>query len=198
MKSAGKKMSQEQALATLAKQRGERIVVTTMSAVGIWPRLSQSHLDFAYLPSTMGQGASLGLGLALAQSRGVIVVHGDGSLLMNLGCLVTVANHPADLYIILMDNGIYEVTGGQPTAGSGHVDFAGMARAAGIHRVYSFTSLRSWKSKAAATLSGSGPVFVWLQVEARYGQKTPKPPRPMAQQIRRLKDALDLSGLPSR
>src|SRR3954466_1683548 len=132
-------MSVRQALEVLARHRGDRVVVTTMTSGGVWPALSDTGLDFAYLPSSMGQGPALGLGLALAQpGRGVIVVNGDGCTLMNLGCLVTLANHPADVYLIVMDNQLYEVTGGQKTAGTGHVDFAALARAAGIPRVYTF------------------------------------------------------------
>ena len=87
-----------EALAVLAQHRGERVVVTTMTAVGLWPALSDSPLDFHYIPSSMGQATSLGLGLALARpERGVIVVNGDGSMLMNLGSLVTVAAHRAPL-----------------------------------------------------------------------------------------------------
>src|SRR5689334_24870236 len=89
-------MSQREALEVLAAHRGRRIVITTMSSVGIWPQLSNTPLDFAYIPSAMGHGPDLGLGLALAQpERGVIVINGDGCTLMNLGCLVTLANHPA-------------------------------------------------------------------------------------------------------
>ena len=46
---------------------------------------------------------------------------------MNLGCLVTLADHPANVYLLIVDNGLYEVTGGQPTAGAGRIDFAGLA-----------------------------------------------------------------------
>src|SRR5918911_681043 len=138
-------MEPSEALEVLARHRGERVVLTTMTAVALWPQLSDTPLDFAYLPSSMGQGPALGLGLALAQpGRGVIVVNGDGSMLMNLGCLVTLANHPADVYLLIMDNGLYEVTGGQPTAGAGHTDFAALARGAGIRRVYTFRSLAEW------------------------------------------------------
>ncbi len=184
-------MTQRQALEVLAQHRGEKVVITTMSAAGIWPELSDSPLDFVYLPSSMGQGPSLGLGLALAQSdRGVIVVNGDGCTLMNLGSLVTIASHPANLYVLVMDNGLYEVTGGQRYAGSECVDFAWIARGSGIHRVYAFNTLQDWQAKAAATLQGDGPVVVWLKVEGRYGQSTPKPPRPMSEQIARLRNAL--------
>jgi sulfopyruvate decarboxylase subunit beta len=184
-------MSQRQALEVLAAHRGERIVLTTMSSVGIWPQLSNSPLDFAYLPSAMGHGPDLGLGLALAQpQRGVVVVNGDGCMLMNLGSLVTLANHPANLFLLILDNDLYEVTGGQTTAGAGHTDFAGLARGAGIKRVYSFDSLEAWRASAAEALSGPGPVVVWLKVEGRLGQKTPSAPRPMAEQIARLQQVL--------
>lgn len=179
------------ALEVLAANRGDHIVVTTMSAVGIWPQLSDTPLDFAYLPSSMSQGPALGLGLALAQpGRGVVVVNGDGCMLMSLGSLVTIANHHANLYLLIFDNALYEVTGGQPTAGSGHVDFAQMARAAGIQRVYTFDALNDWRTRAAEVLSGPGPVVAWLRVEGKLGQTTPKPMRPMADQIERLQHAL--------
>ena len=185
------RMTARAALEVLARHRGDRVVVTTMTAVGIWPELSDTPLDFAYIPSAMGHATGLSLGLALAQpGRGVIVVNGDGSMLMSLGSLVTLANHAADVYLIILDNGLYEVTGGQPTAGTGHTDFAGLARAAGIRRVYAFDTPAAWQAGAAEALAGPGPVVVWLKVEGRLGQKTPKPPRPMAEQIKRLRQAL--------
>ena len=185
-------MTYREALEVLANHRGERIVITTMTAVGEWPALSDSPLDFAYIPSSMGQAPALGLGLALAHpERGVIVVNGDGSILMNLGCLVTLANHPAPVYLLIMDNQMYEVTGGQPTPGAGRTDFAGLARSAGIPRVYHFDTLAGWRAGAAEALSGPGPVVVWLRVEGRLGQKTPRPPRPMAEQLKRLRQALE-------
>ncbi|MFO0926770.1 MAG: thiamine pyrophosphate-dependent enzyme [Gemmataceae bacterium] len=187
-------MTAREALEVVARHRGERIVVTTMTAVGLWPELSDTPLDFAYMPSAMGEGAALGLGLALAQpGRGVIVVNGDGSTLMNLGCLVTLAAHPADVILIVMDNGLYEVTGGQPHAGAGRVNFTLLAQGAGITRVYQFTDATAWTAGAAAALGGPGPVVIVLQVEGRLGQKTPVPPRPMAEQIARLRGALGVT-----
>jgi thiamine pyrophosphate-dependent acetolactate synthase large subunit-like protein len=184
-------MTHEEALQILAAHRGERIVVTTMGSGGIWPRLSDTPLDFTYLPSSMGQGPALGLGLALAQpQRGVIVVNGDGCTLMNLGCLVTLAQHPANVYLVVIDNGLYEVTGGQVHAGAEHTDYAGLARAAGIQRVYHFETAEAWRRGAAEALAGAGPVVIWLKVEGKLGQKTPQPPRPMAEQIARLQNAL--------
>jgi sulfopyruvate decarboxylase subunit beta len=184
-------MTHRQALEVLAQHRGERIVIATMASIAFWPQLSDGPLDFAYMPSAMGQGPALGLGLALAHpERGVIVLNGDGSMLMNLGVLVTLANHPANVYLVIMDNRMYEVTGGQPTAGTGHTDFAGLARAAGIHRVYAFETADRWQAMAGEALAGPGPVLIWLKVEGRMGQKTPTPPRPMAEQITRLRETL--------
>src|SRR6476620_568111 len=112
-------MTHHEALEVLAAHRGNHIVITTMTAVGMWPALSDTPLDFAYMPSAMGHGPALGQGLALAQpGRGVIVVNGDGGMLMSLGSLVTLANHPANVYLLVMDNELYEVTGGQRTAGT--------------------------------------------------------------------------------
>jgi len=183
-------MTHRQALEVLARHRGNKIVVTTMTSGGIWPELSDTPLDFAYLPSAMGQGPSLGLGLALAQPRGVIVVNGDGCTLMNLGCMATIAAQPAPLFVLIMDNGLYEVTGGQPTAAAGRADFAAIARGCGIGRVYAYATLEEWTANASEALQGVGPVVIVLKVEGRMGQKTPKPPRPMSEQISRLRDAI--------
>ncbi len=184
-------LTHREALTVLAAVRGEKLVLTTMGSVALWPSLSDAPNDFAYMPSSMGQGIALGLGLALAQpERGVIVVTGDGSLLMNLGSLVTLASYPAAIYVILIDNGLYEITGGQPVPGAGRTDFAGLAKAAGIERVYAFDTLQAWSAAAAECLQGPGPVFVRLAVVGERGHKTPTPPRPMHEQIQRLRTYL--------
>ena len=187
-------MTQRQALEAVLPQRGERIVLTTMSSAGIWPQLSDSPLDFTYIPSAMGHAPSLGLGLALAQpDRGVIVLNGDGCALMSLGNLVTLAQHPANVFVVILDNGHYEVTGGQPHAGGAHVDYMQIARGAGIRRVYAFDTLADWQTGAPEALGGVGPVVVHLKVEALQGQKTPKPPRALSEQIQRLQAALGVA-----
>jgi thiamine pyrophosphate-dependent acetolactate synthase large subunit-like protein len=180
-------MTHREALEVLAACRGQHVVMTTHGSVDLWVSLSDTPLDFSFVPTSMGQGPALGLGLALAQrAHGVVVVCGDGSLLMNLGCLATIANHPADLYLIVMDNGVYEVTGGQPHAGTGHTDFAGLARAAGIMRVYACQTVEEWRTVAPAALAGPGPVVIWLKVAARPGQRAPTTARPMKEQLTRL------------
>jgi thiamine pyrophosphate-dependent acetolactate synthase large subunit-like protein len=184
-------MTLHDALTVLAEHRGANVVITTMSPIGVWAGLSDSPLDFAYIPSAMGHAPALGLGLALAQDRhGVIVVNGDGCMLMSLGSLVTLAQNPANVYLLVIDNGHYEVTGGQPIAGAGRIDFAGMARAAGIRRTYVFDTAEAWRAGARAALARPGPVVIHLKIEGRRGQKTPKPPRPMEEQLRRLRQGL--------
>jgi sulfopyruvate decarboxylase subunit beta len=184
-------MTHREALEVLAACRRQHLVLTTHGSVDQWASLSDTPLDLAYVPASMGQGPALGLGLALSQSRhGVVVVCGDGHLLMNLGCLVTLAGCPADLYLLVIDNGVYEVTGGQPVPGAGRTDFAGLARAAGIGRVYSCQTADEWRAFAPAALSGPGPVVVWLRVEARPGQRAPTAMRPMADQLARWRRVL--------
>ena len=184
-------MTHREALDVLAANRRGQVVVTTMGSVAIWPELSDSPLDFHYLPSSMGQGVPLGLGLCLSQpGRGVVVLTGDGGTLMNLGCLVTAAQFDVPLYILLIDNGLYEVTGGQPVANAGRTNFAAIARGAGIRRVYECAAKGEWETAAGESLSGPGPVFAWLKVRGELGKGTPSAPRPMAEQIPRLREAL--------
>jgi thiamine pyrophosphate-dependent acetolactate synthase large subunit-like protein len=184
-------MTHREALEVLAAHRRRHLVLTTHGSVDLWVSLSDTALDFSYVPASMGQGPALGLGLALAQSHhGVIVLCGDGHLLMNLGCLVTVANHPADLFLIVIDNGVYEVTGAQPVPGAGRTDFAALARSAGVHRVYSCQTIDEWRDVADEALSGPGPVVICLQVTPRPGQRAPTAMRAMPEQLARLRQAL--------
>jgi thiamine pyrophosphate-dependent acetolactate synthase large subunit-like protein len=184
-------MTHHEALAVLAATRGRHLVITTHGSVDRWVSLSDTPLDFAYVPASMGQGPALGLGLALAQSRHpVVVLCGDGHLLMNLGCLATLANHPANLFLIVMDNGVYEVTGAQPVPGAGRTDFADLARGAGLKRVYTCQTIEQWRAIAGEALAGRGPVLIWLKVAAREGQLAPTAMPPMEEQIRRLTEAL--------
>jgi len=184
-------MTHREALEVAAAHRGDRVVVTTMGSVGVWPALSDAPRDFHYLPSSMGQGVPLALGLCLAKpGLGVVVLTGDGGLLMNLGCLVTVAQHRVPLAVVLIDNGLYEVTGGQAVVGAGRTDFAAIARGAGIGRVYAFETVERWRDSAAECLTCDEPVFVWLKVIGEKGKATPSAPRLMAEQIARLRGAI--------
>jgi len=169
------------ALKAFAERRGEAIVIPTMMAVREWaPFTTNEALDFPQI-GCMGKASSLGLGLALAQpDRQVIVLDGDGSLLMNLGTLVTIANaRPRNLVHCVLENGIYEVTGGQPVPGEGKFDFATMARGAGIPNVYEFSDEEAHLAQIDEILAKPGPTFVVLRVSPVGGFGAPARRRPL-------------------
>ncbi len=87
-----------------------------------------------YMLGSMGLAIPIALGVALAQpQRKVFALEGDGSILMQLGCLATVATlRPKNLTILVMDNGAYQITGGQPTPAAGGADYVAIARGCGL------------------------------------------------------------------
>jgi len=94
-----------------------------------------------YMLGTMGLASSIGLGLALAQDKKVLAVDGDGSVLMNFGTLPTIANNPADNFILLIiDNGSYGSTGDQVTYSGMKTDLAAVARSCGCENVIECTA----------------------------------------------------------
>lgn len=188
------------ALEVLRDARNEAVVITAMAAAREWPRIADHPLDFHYVPSSMGQGPALGLGLALARpQRRVVVLNGDGCMLMSLGCLVTItAQGPKNYVLMVLDNGVYEVTGRQPTAASARgrrdrtpVDFVAVARAAGFRATFQFSDLDAWRSGVGNVLEAEGPVFVVLDVEPCQGDVSVTSPGPMRERIARFRAALD-------
>jgi thiamine pyrophosphate-dependent acetolactate synthase large subunit-like protein len=187
-----------EALEIVRDARRDEIVVTTMGSAREWPKLSQSPLDFQYLPSAMGHAPMIGLGLALARpERRVIAFNGDGGMLMSLGCLVTiVASGVKNLTLIVLDNGLYEVTGGQATAGAaapgsstGGCDFVGMARAAGFATAERFDDPERWRAACGELLNRPGPTFVQLCVKPVREYQLPAP-APMSERIAKFRAAL--------
>ena len=160
-------LTKDELLLPLALHRTREVVVTCMSATRPWGRLSSHDLDFASADSAMGHTADLALGIALAQpSRKVLCLNGDGSMLMTLGTLATaVGSGATNLILFVLENGTYEITGNQPVPGAGHVDFAGLARAAGFPRVYSFRRREDYEAALPGILEGEGPVFVGVAME---------------------------------
>lgn len=180
------------ALEVLRDLRDEQIVVTTMGTAREWPKLSRHPLDFHYIPSAMGHAPVLALGLALSRpQREVICFNGDGCMLMSLGCLVTIMASGAKNYtLIVVDNGIYEVTGGQQTAGSrAAFDFAATARAAGFATVETFDDLADWRRRAAEVLALDGPRFILWRV-APVEDYQLESPGPLAERLARFRAAL--------
>lgn len=156
----------EDALDLVGRHRGDAVVVACQESRHAWEAVSDSpHLDIPFA-GCMGKGSSLGLGIALAQpDRKVIVLDGDGSLLMNLGGLATVAGKsPSNFYHFVIENGIYGGTGGQPIPNRGGIGFAGMARAAGYNHAHDFEDLEDLALHLSDLMSAEGPVFATLRV----------------------------------
>jgi thiamine pyrophosphate-dependent acetolactate synthase large subunit-like protein len=187
-------MAVSDALRVLVPLRSENgIVISHMGAAREWIQLSRHPLDLHYVPSAMGGGPPLALGLALAQpAREVWLLTGDGSLLMTLGALVTVIDSGAtNLSIVLVDNAAYEIIGGPKTPATRHrVDFAAIARACGFSSVAHFRELNDWTAAAEGVLQAPGPRFVWLEVDLVRENHRLDPPCPMAEQLARFRRAL--------
>jgi len=160
-------MTTAELLEPLARLRTDEIVVTAMSTVRPWGRLSDHDLDFASADSAMGHTADLALGLALAQpDRRVVCLNGDGSMMMTLGTLATIIESGAkNLVLFVIDNGTYEITGNQKVPAAGVVDWAAMAAAAGFWRTYRFDDAAAYAMTIGEILAGEGPVFVQVKVE---------------------------------
>ncbi len=112
--------------------------------------------------NAMGMASSMGLGLAMARPElKVIVYDGDGSLLMNLGSLATIASRePENLIHIVWDNRSYAMTGGQPTATACRTNLAKVAEGAGYPRVERVETLATFQSAVDRALKEPGPWFI--------------------------------------
>jgi phosphonopyruvate decarboxylase len=159
-------MKRDACLKVLARHRTDEIVVAVYKAAQEWLHISPSDLNYTFT-GAMGQGSSHALGLALGRpDRRVIVLDGDGSLLMNLGTLVTIAHAaPRNLVHCLCQNGTYETNGAVSIPGQGQVSFTGLARQAGYPKTYTFDTLEAWEGAVPRLLREDGPLFVDLHVE---------------------------------
>jgi sulfopyruvate decarboxylase subunit beta len=144
------------------------IVVTIMGAVAVELYNLGHRPSFFYLEHGMGLASSLGLGIALSLPRHpVVVFDGDGSLLMNLGTLSTLARYrPASLTHVVFDNESLLSVGGFPTATSTGTDLAGMAIAAGVPAVVRADSVEDFADAFGAALSGPELTTIVAKVEA--------------------------------
>src|SRR5690348_4351225 len=141
-------MLRADALEAIYPELERRIVVTIMGAVAVELYMLGHRHNFFYLEHAMGLASSMGLGVALAMpTQKVIVLDGDGSLLMNLGTLSTMARYkPGNLLHIVFDNESLLSVGGFPTATATGTDLAGIARASGIPCVIETNTSESLKA----------------------------------------------------
>jgi sulfopyruvate decarboxylase subunit beta len=161
-------MLREQALQAIYPELEDRIVVTIMGAVAAELYTLGHRPNFFYLEHAMGLASSMGLGIALAlPQHKVVVVDGDGSLLMNLGTLSTLARYqPDNLLHIVFDNESLLSVGGFPTATATGTDLAGVARACGVPRVEEADTPERLKEVVVSALAGDILTTIVSKVEA--------------------------------
>jgi thiamine pyrophosphate-dependent acetolactate synthase large subunit-like protein len=132
-----------------------------------------------YMLGSMGLACPIALGVALAQpERGVIALEGDGSILMGLGCLATIANlKPRNLTIVIWDNGLYQITGRQPTATAGKTDIVAVARGAGIANSLWVRDEAHFGKVIDRRFDDGGPILLAVKIDDQPGQgQTPRDP----------------------
>src|SRR5262245_12953812 len=163
-------MKRYDCLQAIVPHFGEELVVTNLGAVrhewqALRPHAGNYHLQ------NLGLTSSLALGLALAlPQRKVVAFDGDGSLLLNLGSLATIANqHPKNLLHVVFDNECYESSRGAPTATAGQADLAAIARGAGFANVATTNSVAGFEQAFLRALKTDDLCFIVAKVEVGVG-----------------------------
>lgn len=141
--------------------------VATMQAVPVWHELAPDlplHVDML---GCMGSASSFGLGLALGMpQRPVLVVDGDGSLMMQLATLVSIGDiKPSNLTLAVMHNRRYETSGNQLIPGALTADIAQLALAAGFRRAVNLENIEDLARDARELITGTGPTMMVLEVD---------------------------------
>ncbi len=160
-------MKAREAIDILASQRGDAIGVCALGmAANEWWAATRSEDSF-YMHGAMGFAASFALGLAVSLPQSEIwLLNADGSLCMNLGCLITEASQqPQNLKHFVIDNGVYQTVGAVPMVNQHRTDYAGIARAAGIERTRTISDVATLAGAMPQITRERGPSFTVLRVE---------------------------------
>jgi thiamine pyrophosphate-dependent acetolactate synthase large subunit-like protein len=168
-------MKRWDAMAALAPRFGDALVVACNGMIGrdLWQKGDKpTHF---YMIGSMGLASSIGLGLALARpKRRVIVLDGDGNVLMNMGTLANIAAaKPANLYHLVLDNGSHASTGDQRTIAP-QVPLDEIAKAAGYARTWRATDEVSLAKASAEFFAATGPVALLVKVEPGNQKTVPR------------------------
>jgi len=161
-------MLRSDALQAIYPELEDRIVVTIMGAVAAELYSLGHRANFFYLEHAMGLASSMGLGIALSMpEHQVIVLDGDGSLLMNLGTLSTMARYkPGNLLHIVFDNESLLSVGGFPTATSSGTNLADIARASGVPCVEEADTIQTFQESVSEALKNNTLTTIVSKVEA--------------------------------
>ena len=160
-------MTRLDALGAIYDRLGDAAVITIMGGVAKELQSLGHRPNFFYLQHAMGLAASVGLGIALARPRQqVVVFDGDGSILMNLGALTTMARYrPANLAHVVFDNESLLSIGGIPTATAGRTDLAAIAEGAGVPHTSKVTTLEAFTKAFAAAMQARTLTTIVAKVE---------------------------------
>jgi thiamine pyrophosphate-dependent acetolactate synthase large subunit-like protein len=163
-------LNRRDVVARIVKDRGDMLMVTGLGSTTWDAAAAGDHANNFYLWGGMGGAAVTGLGLARAQpDRRVIVLTGDGEMLMGIGSLATIAvAAPANLAICVIDNQRYGETGMQDTHTNHGVDLAGMAAAAGFGETATAWTKKDVEGVIPLLYEAEGPVFVDIKVNTDY------------------------------
>jgi thiamine pyrophosphate-dependent acetolactate synthase large subunit-like protein len=146
-----------------------------------------------YMLGSMGLSCPIALGVAIAQPhRGVVALEGDGSILMGLGCLATIANlRPRNLTVIIMDNALYQITGKQKTATGGVTDIVAVARGAGMANAEWVRDDAHFDALTDRRFEEGGPALLAVRIDDKPGAA--QPPRDPALVRNRFMKGLGIS-----
>ena len=166
-------MKPEEVLRLIAAQRGPAVCIPTMTTGPEWRAIAPNDLSVGCV-GFMGGASCLGLGIALARpDRRVLVLDGDGSLLMQLGSLSTIATlAPKNLTMVVMDNGIYQITGAQPTPGSTVADIVAIAVASGLTNSTWAADEDDFERLIEESMSTAGPTLIGVRIDDKPGTGT--------------------------
>lgn len=156
------------AVKKLLEQRGELLVVAGLGSTA-WDITAAGDCDLSFpLWGAMGQAAMIGLGLAIAQpQRPVLVLTGDGEMLMGLGALATIGvQQPKNLSVVVIDNERYGETGMQATHTAHGVDLAAVAKACRFEHASVVTDEAGLKNLRSRVHQRKGPAFATVKVAA--------------------------------
>jgi thiamine pyrophosphate-dependent acetolactate synthase large subunit-like protein len=161
-------MDRRAVMGALLKARGDSLIVTGLGST-CYDAGTADHPNTFYLWGGMGAAAMMGLGLALAQpSRRVVVITGDGEMLMALGAFATIgAKAPKNLSIVVIDNEHYSETGMQPTHTGRGVSLAGVAEACNFPSVKTIHTEEELNAALAPIFAGSNLMFCDIKVNTQ-------------------------------
>jgi thiamine pyrophosphate-dependent acetolactate synthase large subunit-like protein len=173
---AGERMTRRDATQVVARLIGDDPVVASLGHPAYDLFAVADRAANFYTWGSMGLASSIGLGLALARpQRRVVVLDGDGSLLMNLGSLATIGwTRPANLILVVWDNGLYGTTGGQASATAHGADLAESAKALGVTGAVTVRTTAELEAAFEQARTAAGPWVIVAKVEE--SAPTAKPP----------------------